>query len=240
MKLLTVNADAKTSKGSKKGYLTGILYLSPEKSGGKGNLCPMASKGCIASCLNTAGRGSMSYEKDGKVINKVLDGRKRKTDLYFSDREEFLNQLRSDINALIRKAKRENMTPCVRLNGTSDLPHLDLLMAKEFPTVQFYSYTKIFKTLLTDLPENYHITFSRSESNETQWRKALELGYNVSVLFMKKQKPKKQWQKIPVIEGDATDLRFLDKPQKNGKGKIIALSAKGKAKKDDTGFVVRF
>lgn len=239
MKLLTVG-NAKTSKGEKLGYLTGILYLLPQKSGGLGNLCPMASAGCIESCLNTAGRGAMSYVKDGIVINKVLDGRKRKTNLYFSDRAEFLNQLRSDIKALVRKANRENLIPCVRLNGTSDLPQLDILMANEFPEVQFYSYTKIFKTLLTDLPANYHVTFSRSETNETQWKQALALGFNVSVLFMKKDIPKRQWQNIPVKSGDDSDLRFLDGKQRNGFGKIIALTAKGKAKKDTTNFVYRF
>jgi hypothetical protein len=37
----------------------------------------------------------------------------------------------------------------------------------------------------------------------------------------------------PVINGDADDLRFLD-PE----GVVVALYAKGKAKKDNTGFVV--
>jgi len=44
--------------------------------------------------------------------------------------------------------------------------------------------------------------------------------------------PATLWQ-APVIDGTLTDLRFLDP-----KGVIVGLQAKGKAKKDTTGFVV--
>jgi hypothetical protein len=37
---------------------------------------------------------------------------------------------------------------------------------------------------------------------------------------------------MPVFNGDESDLRFLDP-----KGSVIGLYAKGKAKKDTTGFV---
>ena len=37
-----------------------------------------------------------------------------------------------------------------------------------------------------------------------------------------------------VINGDDTDLRFLDKP-----GTIIGLKAKGQGRKDDSGFVIK-
>ena len=65
-------------------------------------------------------------------------------------------------------------------------------------------------------------------------RELLDNGVNIAVVF----------ENIPVIEkgepiinGDIHDLRFLDDNGK-GKGLIVALSAKGKAKKDYTGFVV--
>jgi hypothetical protein len=38
----------------------------------------------------------------------------------------------------------------------------------------------------------------------------------------------------PVLRGDENDLRFLDP-----KGYVVALTAKGPAKQDRTGFVVR-
>ena len=40
--LLSINQDSKTSKGTKKGKLTGILYLAPHKSAGK-NICVHAT-----------------------------------------------------------------------------------------------------------------------------------------------------------------------------------------------------
>jgi hypothetical protein len=41
------------------------------------------------------------------------------------------------------------------------------------------------------------------------------------------------WEGFPTLDGDKNDLRFLD--QKNS---VVALKAKGKAKKDASGFVV--
>jgi hypothetical protein len=46
-KLLSIEADAKTTKGSDFGVLTGILYLSPANEASEAvNLCPMASEEC--------------------------------------------------------------------------------------------------------------------------------------------------------------------------------------------------
>ena len=55
-KLLSIEADAKTSKGTKYGYLTGILYLAPAKEAdGVHDLCPMATAECREACLYGAG-----------------------------------------------------------------------------------------------------------------------------------------------------------------------------------------
>jgi hypothetical protein len=58
---------------------------------------------------------------------------------------------------------------------------------------------------------------------------------NVAVVFnTKKGKPlPKTYYGIKVVEGDDTDLRFLD-----SKRVIVGLRAKGNAKKDRSGFVV--
>src|ERR1700741_1959054 len=110
----------------------------------------------ISGCLCTAGRASMSP--------KINQARIRKTHELFSDRQAFLDQLRKDIGAIVRKAKRERMTPCIRINGTSDLPWIPLALSKEFPDVQFYDYTKLPKPYTRTRP-NYHLTFSHSETN---------------------------------------------------------------------------
>lgn len=224
MNLLSVSADAKTSKGEKRGYLTGILYLSPADSSGFTNVCANATEGCKASCLNTAGRGAFS---------SVQQGRLRKTRMLFQDREGFVKQMRKDIHSLACKAAREEMTPCVRINGTSDLPWLARLFATEFPSIQFYDYTKHPEPWKRTLP-NYHLTFSSSETNDAAAVESLKNGVNVAVVFhVKKGQPlPTQYMGAKVIDGDLSDLRFTDK-----KGVVVGLRAKGRAKKDCTGFV---
>jgi hypothetical protein len=220
-------SNAKTAKSEKKSnYSTLILYLSPYKLSGK-NFCPSASPGCVKSCLFTAGRGAMS---------SVEEARQARSELFIKDRQTFLEIVRQDIRRHIKRCKRNGKLPAVRMNGTSDLPWEAFRIMQEFPSVQFYDYTAIHTRAEASVahpvwPKNYHLTFSRKENNEG---KALELfgrGVNVAVVFRKT--PPKTWKGLPVFNGDNTDLRFLDP-----KGMIIGLTAKGKAKKDTTGFVV--
>ena len=230
MNLLCIQ-NAKTVKGQKKGYLTGILYLASSDESGY-QVCPMAKKaGCEGPCLDFAGRGKWERTRKSRI---------RKTRLYFENRELFLALLRKDIKALIRKAERENLIPCVRLNGTSDLDWDRLI--EEFPTLQFYDYTKIYQPFglkrnntAINL-DNYHITLSAGKHlPDGEVNRLLSFGYNIAMVFRNKY-PKadiflgdKQW---PVVDGDETDLRFLDP-----RGVGVALTAKGKARKDYSGFV---
>lgn len=224
MKLLSISSDAKTIKGQKKGYLTGILYLAPMAIGGRNNVCPMASKGCSEACLYTAGRA--------RIFSAIQEARIRKTQLFFDDRTEFMRLLRKDVSALVRKAERENLTPCVRLNGTSDLlPNDYIQLMHEFSEVQFYDYTKVFNRLNKNLPKNYNLTFSRSEVNQSECLQALSSGYNVAIVF---DELPKFWHNFEVINGDESDVRFIDE-----RSVVVGLSAKGDAKKDASGFVVR-
>jgi hypothetical protein len=224
MNLLSVSADAKTIKGEKKGYLTGILYLLPADSSGLINLCTNATPGCKASCLNTAGRGQMS---------NVQAGRMRKTKWLVEDSFGFHNQLAHDIELLVKQAKAQGLKPCVRINGTSDLPKIAMCMANIFNEVQFYDYTKHPHPWLRT-SSNYHLTFSLSESNASQAFQCLDHSINVAVVFnIKKSEPlPKTYWGYKVINGDESDLRFKDP-----KGVIVGLKAKGRAKKDCTGFV---
>jgi hypothetical protein len=107
--------DAKTVKGQKFGYLTGILYLAPSDISGF-NVCAKATEGCKTGCLFTAGRAG--------IFPMINNARIRKTRELFANRQAFLAQLRKDIVSLRARANRENLTPCVRINGTSDLPWL--------------------------------------------------------------------------------------------------------------------
>jgi hypothetical protein len=224
-RLLNIDNNAKTIKGQKLKVMTAILYLAPAKSSGF-NTCPMASKGCAASCLNTAGRGQM---------NSVQLGRINKTKWYFLERESFLIQLKKEIRAHVNKCKIKGFTPAIRLNGTSDISWERHNLFNEFKEVQFYDYSKIYKRAIKwankKYPKNYHLTYSLNEDNKKEAMQVLKRGGNVSVVFRNKKLPKK-FKGFKVINADESDVRFKDP-----KNVIAGLYAKGKARYDQSGFV---
>ena len=224
--LLSIDTNAKTVKGQKRGFMTGILYLAPDRLSGLFNACPNASDGCRQTCLYSAGRGA---------FNSVQKARIAKTVHYVKDRPDFLATLTENVATVIRKAKSKRMHPVIRLNGTSDIGWERYTVIQAFKTTRFYDYTKnadrMFAFLDGKLPSNYSLTFSRSETNETQCLEVLKRGGNVAVVFRKTLPT--HWNGFPVINGDENDLRFLDP-----KGVVVGLTAKGKAKTDTTGFVV--
>ena len=225
-KPLLTRGNPKTEKSVKKGYLTAILHLSPAQSISRKNLCPFASAGCLKACLNTAGRGADYMLKNG--VQTVQRARALRTIWFEKDQASFLIQLEKEITTFVKYAKSKDLIPCIRLNGTSDILWERHDIIQKFPDVQFYDYRKA--PVFSNIPKNYHLTFSRAEDNEDRVDKALEKGLNVAVVF---NKLPKTWKGLPVIDGDETDLRFLDP-----KGCIVGLKAKGKAKQDTSGFVI--
>jgi hypothetical protein len=229
-KLLSVGNNAKTVKGDGSEYLTAILYMAPADNLQGINVCAMAEvAGCKAACLYTAGRGKM---------NSVQAGRLRKTMLWRDDRQGFIATLKQDIAKFQAYCLKRGIQPVVRLNGTSDImweKYID--METEFPVVQFYDYTKIVKRVYKTLPRNYDLTLSYSEANADYAKSVLQAhadtGANVAVVFRDKDTIPTSFAGSEVLDGDKDDLRFLDAPRR-----IVALYAKGDAKKDSTGFVV--
>lgn len=226
-KLLST-ANPKIQKGTKLGYLSFILHLSPADVAGAGNTCPKATAGCKAACLNTAGRGGMFTPEQG--TNAVQEARKRKTRQFFADKMAFAEVLKADIAKAIKYAEKQGLTPVFRLNGTSDIAWEKYGIIEAFPTVQFYDYTKIIGRKVAHLP-NYHLTFSAADGNDADVAKAIAQGMNVTVVF---DKIPAEYMGKPVFNADDTDLRFLDP-----KGAVLGLKAKGRARKDTTGFVKR-
>ena len=233
-KLLST-ANPKIQKGTKLGYLSFILHLAPSDLSGK-NTCPKATAGCAAACLNTAGRGGMF--KKGENTNMIQKARIRKTVQFFFDRDQFMLDLAYDIQKAVAFAKKQGLTPVIRLNGTSDLAwekyEVPVFCTKNifelFPDVQFYDYTKVLGRKVADI-KNYHLTFSKADGNDADVAKAIEQGYNIAAVF---DEMPATYMGLPVINADETDLRFLDP-----KGCIAGLKAKGRAKKDYSGFVIR-
>ncbi len=256
LKLLTPG-NPKTIKGEKRGFVTFILHLAPAKLSGF-QVCPMATVGCTMACLNTAGRGGMAKGvgrltlaevSSGTRSNTIQAARIRKTRLFFQDRDAFMLQLRKDVQRAITWTTANfgaDMVPVFRLNGTSDLRWETVKPAcydgktifDLFPQVQFYDYTKIANR--RNLPSNYHLTFSLADGNDAQASAALDNGLSVAAVFRDKPTVARYEASgfvlgglpVPVVNGDETDLRFLDP-----RGVVVALYAKGHARNDRTGFV---
>jgi hypothetical protein len=248
-KLLTFKGNPKLEKGEKLGYWTAVLHLAPAKLSGF-NVCSLSTDGCRDACLNTAGRGGIA--KGGILTHAIIEAgirsnavqacRIARTRLLFSDRETFLRQLVREIRTHIKRCEREGFKPAFRPNGTSDIQweasnfKLDGLSIPEmFPEAEFYDYTKIPNR--RNLPSNYSLTFSYADGNQNHVAEAVRRGFNIAVVFRSKKVRASYMESgflgLPVIDGDDTDLRFLDPRQC-----VVGLYAKGAAKKDTSGFVV--
>ena len=239
MKLLSTG-NPKILKGLKQGFNTYILHLAPANLSGS-ETCPKRTAGCTAACLNTAGRGGMF--KKGENTNMIQQARIRKTKMFFENRVQFMADLVKDIELAIKQSAKKDLTPVFRLNGTSDLAWEKYEVVRggklfrnifdAFSEVTFYDYTKIPGRKVKDIA-NYSLTFSEADDNALETLNAIRAGMNVATVFgIKKNTPMpKMWNGLPVFNGDDSDLRFLDP-----KGVVVGLYAKGKAKKDTSGFV---
>jgi hypothetical protein len=239
MKLLSTG-NPKVLKGMAQGYNTYILHLAPANLSGY-ETCAKRTAGCTAACLNLAGRGGMF--KKGENTNVIQQARIRKTKMFFENRVEFMATLVKDIELGIKQSSRLKLIPVFRLNGTSDLAFEKYEVVRNgqlfrniftaFPEVTFYDYTKILGRKIAEIP-NYSLTFSAADGNDADVYAAIQQGYNIATVFgLKKTEPMPEtYMGLPVFNGDESDLRFLDP-----KGVIVGLYAKGKAKKDTTGFV---
>lgn len=229
MKLLSQgNSNAKTKKNYRP---TKILYLHPSVVDGK-DMCPYASEGCRASCLNTAGRG---------VFKTVQAARLRRTQFYVSNRVTFYNQLQKEITNFAKYHKDE---VAIRLNGTSDQPFVETLIVAQMRSIPsnviFYDYTKNYKkagTRILPSGHKYVVTFSYSEKDgsETQAKNVLDNGGTVAVVF---DELPETWWGYPVVDGDSRDDLMVDIMPNIG-GIILGLKAKGKARYENTGFVIK-
>lgn len=221
--LLSTN-NAKTTKGEKKGYTTYIMYLAPYNQNSKGiNLCSHASAGCAKACLFGSGAARFPKVQQGKI---------NKTEYFLADRKTFLEQLDAEITKItaVHNAMSEdtiyksngdmlrNKNFAIRLNGTSDIPFEKFKIRdgknifQLHPTVQFYDYTKNHYRFKKEQSSNYHLTFSMSETNKDVSMDLLSKGVNVAMVFGVKsvEDLPNTYNGYTVINGDESDLRFLD------------------------------
>ena len=226
--LLTTSTKIEKSDHFSDEYKTSIMYALPAKQSGH-NACPDAGE-CANECIDTSGRMPM-----------VKQARAYRSSLFYDDRQAFGAKLITETEDNIRRNDKKGLRTAERLNGTTDYAweHIRFdgqTMLERFDNVQFYDYTKSVKRARQHaqglMPNNYHLTFSRSENTPDDLvTELVESGQNVAVVF---DEVPDTWLGLPVINGDEHDLRFIDPV-----GVIVGLVAKGQAKKDTAGFVVR-
>ena len=219
------------------------LHLAPHKMSGF-NTCAQASAGCIEACLHTAGHPMYLPAKTKARIAR--------TQAYYRTRKAFMAVLAFQIAAHEKRAEKLGMACGLRLNATSDIPWESVALEIDgqkyanlmayFDGVSMYDYTKITKRMRKhvagQLPSNYHLTFSKTESNDVDVKEVLALGGNVAAVLSldvyKQAMQQGTLQGWPVTDGDKHDYRPID-PQNC----IVILKAKGLAKKDTSGFSIR-
>ena len=207
VKLLT--SSGKTVKGEKLGYFTMVQYL-------------------------------MAGDKSGRMVMDIgQQAQYNRTINFLENREAHMNQMVDEIERGIRYAQKKGLIPVIRPNGTSD-QRWEYIPVQGYPNLmalfadyQFYDYTK--QDNRRNIPDNYDLTFSRSETNWPVCEEMLAKGTRVAVCGTADpfSGAPPSWG-YPIVDGDEHDLTFL---QPNPS--IIWLKAKGKKAKEDTsGFTV--
>ena len=225
-RLFSIGLDAKTSKGAKLGFMTGVQYLAPHVISGF-NVCANSElAGCRSACLYSAGRGAMS---------SVQMSRLRKTLFMQQYPAQYSAVLFKEVGRVKRKADRAGLIPLIRLNGTSDIrfERTQPDIFKAYSDVTFYDYTKLANR--RDLPANYDLTFSYSgmPNYQSQVKLAIDAGMRIAVVFQNAGIIPKTFLGLDCVDGDDSDVRHIE-PQ----NVITALYGKGAAKHDRSGFVV--
>ena len=222
-KYLISFAGAKIDKSNKADskYKTGILYMAPSRK-----TCEFASAGCWSGCLKSAGRGR---------FDNVKRARAQRLELFLKHREIFNAREHKELKLFIRRCAKAGKVGAYRPGGLDDTGR-GAGLALSFPELQLYDYTKNIANFHRVMKgrkflSGYHLTFSRSETNWRDCLSALSVG-NVAVVF--RDSIPTRYKGFKVENGEHSDLRFLDP----GTGRIIGLTAKGKAKADRSGFVV--
>jgi len=209
--------NPKTAKSESDDFVVGIQHMSHANTAGFGTVCSSASPGCIKGCLDETGHGNMG------IIKRV---RAARTKVFRLDKPTYFTILRTELDKFVRKADKLGKRLAMRLNGTSDIVWEKIApwLFTDYPTVQFYDYTKHWKRTMKaySLPSNYHLTFSRSEINDEHCRRVIRSGKcNVAVVWSHSDFPD-TWAGRSTYSADETDLRFLDPP-----GLVGALYHKG-------------
>ena len=223
MKLLNTNASNTKILKSQTGtdFEIASLSMMPDQI-----ICPaQIIAECKNPCLVSAGRGQM---------HTVAKSRQSKTDFWHSDRTAFLEILKKEIAAFIRKCEKRNKRAAFRLNTISDIAWEKYGIPQQFENALFYDYTKI-ASRLGKTPENYQLMFSYSAAPKYQNQVKLALTKDRPISAVFRFGMPKTFLGKTVIDGDKSDLVNL-----YSRNKIIGLRLKGgkSIQKSNSPFIV--
>lgn len=227
------------------------------------SLCPFASPGCLDGCLVTSGNGRYESVQNGrlrKTLVYLLDPAEFMLRAAKDAAKIAAKALELGLSLAFRfDGTSDEVTAFILDNYQTwrDLVAVELAkLAKRlkvaletllslFDAAQYYSYTKrpraSWRRRLMEHFGRLHITYSFHEGPKAtdHAREYLAHGHGVAVVMDKATKSRAlalgAWLNAPVIDGDEHDARHLGP----NAGHVVALLAKGKARKDTTGFVVR-
>lgn len=216
-------SSAKIIKGEKLGYITGVCYLRSFKKIGGINTCSHAKIAqCFKPCLEHSGKMSLPT---------AIRARDRRLKLLIDNPQAFFSILIADIEKIERKAKREGKGTAYRLNGTSDLEWSRIKINGKsifelLPDLTWYDYTKNPKIAESYREQGLSCTLSWYPKLDPCFvREHLESGGNVAIAYQPRgglpDTQEINGREFRVIDGDISDLRFLDE-----KGVVVGLRYK--------------
>ena len=223
--LSSPDANIKLAKGQAMGWLTTGLSLAPASLAGVGTVCPHSTPQCRAFCV--AGSGNAI------AFSNVTEARIRLTHKLHAHPLAFVRVLLEDLETYASAARSQGMRLAARLNVFSDLQWEDiapvLFEVAQVLKVPLYDYTKIPNRVTSP---GYQLTLSHSEINNLADRvpELCGSGYNVAIPFaVNRGDPlPARYRGIRVVDGDASDLRFLD-PRGVAVGLRSKITKAGKA-----------
>ena len=221
--------------------------------------CTHASPSCLKDCIYHTGNArfdSVPVAREMRTSRLFHPETKEETmvdiELDIEKLEFFCSQLSRKYRNKIKQYFGEGFQfkPVIRLNGTTDINWSKeaATLHEKFPNIQFYDYTKVPKYMDMymsgynnytgqSFSPNYHLTFSRSETNRTEALRYLEMGGNVAIVFDKiPETLTYNGRTYRVVDGDRHDLRFLDDVEgmkQEGEGLVIGLKYKRPMKTEE-------
>ena len=209
-----LGSSVKVKKGEALGVLSSVVYLSPATEGtpeGR-SLCPHATKACALACLG---------KEAGRMIMRPMERARRwKAALYLGDRALFRALILAEARGFAARAEREGLIPAIRIDGSSDTGEGERMKeALRALGIQAWDYTKSLRRAVRharrgDDGTRYSLTYSHGAS-EAETLEALREGCGAAVVFStgRGEALPTEWNGFPVIDGDTTDARFLDRSE---------------------------